>query len=554
MRQPIQLKFLLRAVFLGALPCVAQAEVHSYPPAEIQTFRGIHYELQDKGDKTPLLLMVPGFTQHNRSLEFTLLRNHFLDAGWSVLIMNPPQHGESRDSCGAKSFRWGETESEDLQVLVDSLGLADKHHDRGLHALGFSIGAKTVLRFAARQKRPEDLRSVIAVAPPYRVGEINMMLSGDLGKPMESLLSGAYALDRSSLSRILSMILFGMPAALVCNQATPAEDMRNIRVPFLLVHGSGDWLIRSNHSVRLYEESDTARGALVILKTRTHAEDMLSRDLSPVREGLLATFDAWLNQVGADSGKSLSAGRQKKFSQILDTVTWVKDHRVPSRRISHLDHPTLFMGGNGLWYSAPREHAALLNANYSQTLADGNKHFEVDGAPRIKNASLLNRFSVALAIQDSTDWESPRSEASLSFYYPFGSFLWLRRVSYIKALTSECQWGIASADLALLLIHFQINYGQFSPRKNNGNILLSFPMISSPSSAFFLGGGYSAFMHDPGENHRRDTFHAFLTLGPPKPLFNARWRVHLQYEQEGLLAPGWRPRFSLGLGLAWGER
>ncbi len=539
---------------LGLVACLSLVEAHIYPAATISSFRGIHYELQDLGKETPLLLMVPGFTQHNRSLEFTLLRNHYLDAGWSVLIMNPPQHGETQDSCGAKPFRWGDTESKDLQTLVDSLRLDSIHKDRGMHALGFSLGAKTVLRFAAAQTTTSALKSVIAVAAPYRVGEINMMLSGDLGKPMESLLSGAYALDRSSVSRILSMIVFGMPASLFCNKATPAEDMRNIKVPFLLVHGSGDWLIRSNHSVRLFEKGDTAHGAVVILKTRTHAEDMLSRDRSSIREGLISTFDAWLNRMNTDRGKSFSEGLQKNFNQILDTVAWVKNHRVPLERISRLDHPTLFMGGNGMWYSAPREHAALLNANYSHSFGDGRKSFEVDGAPRSEKYPCLNRLGASLAIQDSADWEHPQTEAGFSLTYPVGSVLWLRRMGYVTGITSESDRWNVSADLVLLLMNFQVNYGQFSPGKRDWNFGLSLPMITSPSSAFFLGIGYNAFLNDPGENYKRDTFHAFMSLGPPAPTLFTRWRVHLQYEQEGLMATGWHPRFSLGLGLAWGER
>ena len=517
---------------------------------EIRTLDDIRYEYQDRGDQTPIIVMVPGFTQHNCSLEFVLLKEHFLAQGFSVLMMNPPQHGE--DAKLRPVYDWGERESRDLLRLVDGLGIPRRHPR--MHALGFSIGAKTVIDFAALDHAP-PLASVIAVAPPYRVGDINMLLSGDIGKPLEGFISSQYAVDRAGYLRILYMIGVGMPKALSINRETPARNLSSLKAPLLLVHGAGDWLIRSNHSLRLFERVDSAQpAALVMLDTRTHAEDMLSRDGSKLRQGLLDVLDRWIALTDSGGAKTSRDQLQSKFAGLLDSVPWVSTHRVDPARISHLDHPTLPLVADGLWYSAPREHAALGGAYFARDLRDGRNQLLLDAAPWAGSGRFLGDFALAVSAADSAGSGDYRTEAALSYYCAFGSALWLRRLGLISGVGEGPRRHILTADLALLVMNFEMNYGEFTPGKQDAEIVFSLPLISSPTSAYFLGGGYSAFFTKPGAAYHRDDLNAFFAVGPPRPILGTRLRISAQYSQEGIFTPGWHPLWTLGFSVSLRER
>ncbi|HKP97892.1 MAG TPA: hypothetical protein VJ385_19305 [Fibrobacteria bacterium] len=525
---------------------------HAVPAAcvdDIRILDDLRYEYRDAGDGSPIVLMVPGFTQHNCSPEFGLLKTHFRERGFSVLILDPPQHGEKASY--HPLYGWGEDESADLAELVDSLRIRDRHPR--MHALGFSIGAKTVIQFAASSAAP-PLESVTAVAPPYRVGDINMLLSSDPGKPLEGLISGRYAIGRASYARIAYMVFAGMPRAMAMGGGAPASRIAAVKAPLLMVHGSGDWLIRSNHSVRLFDRVLPGQpAALVVLETGTHAEDMLSRAGPEVRRGLLDVLDRWIDLIDSGSGNAPRDSLQARLAGILDSVPWVGVHRMDPARVSHLDHPTLAMASDGLWYSASREHASLGGVHFAHDTRLSRNRVLIDAAPWAGSGGFAEGLAMDIAATDAGSPDS-RTEATLSYARPFGSWLSARRLGLTSGIGAGFHRRILSADLCLLILDFRVNYGEFSPGRRNAELAFSRPFISSPSSACFLGIGYSAFLTQPGADYDRDAATAFLALGPPKPVLGLRGRLTMQYAQGGFLTPGWHPALSLGIGVSLMER
>jgi alpha-beta hydrolase superfamily lysophospholipase len=522
-------------------------------PGEIRTIASIRFEYADAGEGTPLMVMVPGYTQHNRSPEFTLLRDHFLAEGMSVLIMNPPQHGEDIQ-WSAKIYDWGRREALDLEALTDSLDVFASHPR--VHALGFSIGAKTIIRFAALPRIRSRLASVIAVAPPYRVSDINKLLSGDLRSPFEGLISGGVAQTRAGFFRGVYMWSVGMTRMLAVNRASPALEAPEVRAPLLLAHGSGDWLIRANHSRRIYEGTGADQSVdLVILDSHSHAEDMLSLDESSVRQGLLDVMDAWMRLADAGGGASPRDSLGARFDRILDTVPWVRDHRVPVTSVSLLDHPTLFRPWDRLWYSAPEASPYLAGLHYSGALAYGaDNRIRVDAAPWSGRRSWLRGWSAALSLADTAgtgEFKDP--EASLSYSHPFGSVLMLRRLGFLSGM-GEDDRRILSMDLCLYALDFQADYGTFSPHRGDAELSISLPLIADYASSFFLGAGYSGFPARAVEGYDRDAFQAFLVWGPPRPIRGTRARLDLRYFQKGFFSDGWSPRLAAGMSLYFRER
>ncbi|KAA3656543.1 MAG: hypothetical protein DWQ10_15175, partial [Calditrichaeota bacterium] len=166
-------------------PCYAQQ-------TDLQTYKKIHFEYEntDSLQKSPLIICVPGFTQHNRSIEFNLLKKYFKKKGFSYLNMNPPQHGEVYDK--KRLFTWGEREVDDLAHIVsEKIDVFHKHSE--VHLRDFSLGAKTVLSFAARPEFRDRISSVIAIAAPYQVGAINGRVLSNGYRGLEGLFSSLTA-------------------------------------------------------------------------------------------------------------------------------------------------------------------------------------------------------------------------------------------------------------------------------------------------------------------------------------------------------------------------
>jgi pimeloyl-ACP methyl ester carboxylesterase len=521
---------------------------------EISQYQHIRFEYHNRSDtgKNPLIICIPGFTQHNRSPEFLLLKKFFRDNGFSFLIMNPPQHGEDFVWFD-KLYSWGDDEAKDLLALITYLNILKVHDE--VHLLGFSIGAKIVLKFATFLEIKESLKSIVAVAAPYRVGDINMRLSGDIGKIFEGVVSSFYAIDRASLFRILYMVFAGMSKAFVVSNDSPAGEIPSVKEPTLLLHGANDWLTKSYHSVKLYgcAENDQ-RFSLVALNTRTHAEDMLSRDGSKVRNAFLEILNEWFDFVKNNVSKDKNSFN-RYFLDKLNLNAQVKKVLFPSEKISLLTSPILHESNTNIWTTPAEQNFSLITVNGKLQLKDSNisKYFVAFGSTNPKK-SMINKFNFGMSFEPNGFGNASTHEGYLAFYHIAGSILWMRKLTYIFGFGNSFNRRIISADLALLILDFQLNYGTFFDRGNDCQISFNFPLISNASNSYFLGVGYNRFLSSASDFFSKNNFKVYFNLGLPPNVLKTNIRLHLQYEHSGIISPEARSEriYTAGLSLNLG--
>jgi len=543
------------------LPVVFSFLPHSNFAQEsnIQKYQNIRYEYFNRDtlikEGNHLAICIPGFTQHNNSAEFKMLKSFLKDSlavKFSYLIMNPPQHGEDY-TWFKKLYSWGENEVKDLLELTDYLKVWENHDE--VHLLGFSIGAKIILKFSAESKNKQSIKSVVAVAAPFRAGEINMRLLGDFKKISEGLISSFHAFKRAGILRIPYMVFLGMSKALIINKASPAKEISAIKAPTLLIHGSDDWLIKSYHSVKLFDRAkDTAQFSLVVLNTGAHAEDMLSRDGQKVRSSFFQILEAWLDYVNVRRTPKNKIEFNRTFKTKLGVNTKIKDFLYDSDRISLMSSPTINEINTDIWMSAADYNHSLVTFNSMLKLNEDNflRHFLTFGSIKT-HGSILARLRVGLSFEQDEFNEISNLEAYFSLYRPFGSILWLRRLTFIQGVNCSSNRQIYSADLAFLVLDFQINYGKFVNNQNDWQLGFNFPLIGSASGSYYFGIGYSRFLSSISNQLFKNNLKAYLVIGPTIPIFNTRFRVRVQYEQNGI-SPNGERIWGAGLSLNFREK
>lgn len=498
---------------------------------------------------TPLIICIPGFTQHNRSQEFKLLKKFFRQQGFSYLIMNPPQHGE--EYTYERTYSWGEQEVAHLALLTDSLNIWQKHS--GVHLLGFSIGGKIALSFAAREQVRQRITSVVTLAAPYRLGGINMRPSADVGIIAEGLGSNYRALQRAGLGRILYMVFVGMPKAMLINHATPGADMTEIMAPVLLLHAAGDWMTQSYHSKRLFAvATDSQQIAFVALDTQTHAEDILTRAGATMRKQFLALLDSWFSFVGRKNPHWRGGKHDfnRAFQKAARQTTAGDSVHYDTDQISMMSSPTLFDVNSQRWWSAADYNHAPVTYNSALRVSGDAlaSHYLTLGSTRLQGG-FLKRARLGLSFRQDAPGDFAAPAAQISLYAPFGSVVWLRRLTYTQRLDAGLSDRIISADIAFLLLDFQLNYGRLLDNSDDWQLAFNFPLMSNPPNSYFIGLGWSSFLSDVPKQTFRHALKFYLLFGPAAPILQTRARVILQYEQNGLNVFNTERIWSIGLSL-----
>ncbi len=499
----------------------------------------------------PLIICIPGFTQHNRSAEFLILKNFFKQLGFSFLIMNPPQHGE--DISYKQLFDWGNREVQDVVTLIRSLRLLQKHKE--VHLLGFSIGAKVVLKLGATAGLQDSFTSVIAVAAPYRVSEINLRPSGSVSKLLEGVISGFYAYDRSSLGRFWAMALLGLPTASVRNTATPANEIAAIRVPALLLHSADDWLTKSFHSKKLFRRGrENQPLSFVSLAVKTHAEDMLTRDHSRVRKAFLDILDNWIEFIRSGNFKhektEFDAQFKRKLGKTIDT-----ELLYPVNKISMMGSPAIHEFNSDLWLTAVEHNHSMITLNSVASL-NGNhfaRHLLTFGSTKT-DGRFWQRLRGGLSFQQNQSGRPENFFGNVSLYYPFGSIIWLRRISYAQKLGNGFDRRFFSTDLAFLVLDFQVNYGNFINDEYDLQLNFNFPLVGNAANSYLFGIGYSRFLSDIPGTFYKNNLKVYLLLGPSAAVQRTRVRAIFQYEQEGFNPSGAAHVWSAGLSFNFDEQ
>ena len=498
----------------------------------ISDYHNIKFEYHRNNSRPngSLVIMVPGFTQHNRSPEFQLLKEYFQDHGFSCLIMNPPQHGE--DFIASRIYTWGEREVRDLLALaLDSLHVFQNH--TAVHLLGFSIGAKIVLNFAAHPRVRTKIASTIAVAAPFRVGAINMQVLGKGVNPVEGLMSSFAANRRAGFLRMGYMIFPGMFVGLFKNRASPAENIAKIESPLLLLHGSDDWLTKSYHSKQLFEKARAhQRISFIALKTPIHAEDMLTRGSAELRSAFFNILSHWYDFIRLPEDANSGLKFNDRFTPLVKSKSPEAALNFPIDNISPISTPVLVNRTAHIWTTPANRNPAALSLHHVFEQKGRSSYFLSFGSPAQRQ--FYQRFQGGIAFEKNSGDNFVQNTLYLSMYYPFGTFLWMRKLSYIHGFEKGENRKILSADLAFLLLDFQLNYGRIrSGMSNDLQLNFNIPLISPADARFFCGLQFNRFLKaGPPEND----LSIYWFLGPK--IRKSRWHFFTEYHF--LQKSGWR--------------
>lgn len=536
-------------VFVFLLCCLRFFTSAGYP-GELVRYEDYYYEYNGLGEDTPLIVCVPGFTQHHHSAEFHLLKDHLKQEGFSMLVMNPPQHGDHYSYC-PKPFSWGANEPADLCrfILDDSalsrIGIQENiltyHSD--VHLLGFSIGAKIVVNLGAMDVMRGRIASVVAVATPYRVEDINVRLSGDVCKIPEGTISGMYAYDRSSISRLAFMVvqLFGHRYT-----ERPENQVGRLSAPLLLIHGKDDWLTKSFHSVKLYRKvKQDQKAALCLLNTRTHAEDMLTREQYDLRVFFLDVLDTWFDYA-LNAADTLSRDRfDNQFALRMDSLENSAKRIFPKECISLMSSPVSNDLNSNLWVTPVDMDRSFLTWNTSILDHDGelsSRHYLSFGCADF-SAPLWQRFRAGFSFSGDSMSRLSFDDVYLSFYSDFGSLLRLRRLSLIASNHRQ----VISSDLGISLIDLQLNYHVIKNGKDAAQLRLNFPLVGEAAASYLFGLEMSTFVDNVASEMSKSSVGCYLFLGLPESGARFTPGILLQYQQDAFRLNGVERSFAAGI-------
>jgi pimeloyl-ACP methyl ester carboxylesterase len=183
--------------------------------------------------------------------------------GWDVAAFDARAHGDS----GGEFCTYGYYEKHDVPKVLDALA---GHGVNAAHTvlMGMSMGASVALQAAPDEPR---VRGVIAMAPFS-----TLWLASYERKPY---VMSDYTF-RASVRRAEEIAQFRV------DDVAPAEAVKRLSVPLLLIHGEKDDETPPAHSQRIYANAASAQKRILIVPGATH-RDLLS---TPAPWGEIQTF------------------------------------------------------------------------------------------------------------------------------------------------------------------------------------------------------------------------------------------------------------------------
>ncbi|HUR17173.1 MAG TPA: alpha/beta hydrolase [Candidatus Limnocylindrales bacterium] len=210
----------------------------------------IHYEVEGAG---PPMVLLHGATS-SASEDWAAQRPLFRKAFRIHLV----------DARGHAGTRWDVADGFSRDMLVDDLlAFVDALHLQTFHLIGFSMGAMTSLAFATRY--PERLRTAVISGidvqrePRARVAKRLMdperILREEPGWASQLERRHAPVQGSGAWQRLLPAIADDVATAALL---TP-EDLRNVRLPVLLVYGDRDIFVPVDHAYDIQRQLPDAR-------------------------------------------------------------------------------------------------------------------------------------------------------------------------------------------------------------------------------------------------------------------------------------------------------
>lgn len=250
-----------------------------------------------EGDPAAVVVVVHGFIEH--SGRYAELAQRFNQEGYAVYAMDIRGHGKSE---GERVFiRSFDDLLADLERFLDRVGAHEAN--KPMFLFGHSMGGTVVALLAAM--RPPDVRGLVLSAPACRIGNrvfpLLRRLAGFFSRVLPKLRLVPMSVKSLSRDREVvdqfhrdPLVFHGRfpvrTGAEILHAADRVEgQMEAIRLPFLVLHGTGDAVADPEGSRLLYQRAGSTDKTLKLY-------DGLYHDLfhEPEKEQLTADVIEWL--------------------------------------------------------------------------------------------------------------------------------------------------------------------------------------------------------------------------------------------------------------------
>lgn len=173
----------------------------------------------------------------------------FLHSRFHLFLFDFRYFGESE---GAYTTA-GLLETADVRAAIDYLKSREDVRPEQIGALGFSMSASTFIL-----TRHPDVKAIVADSP---YASLEQLIARQL-----FLLPGITKWPFVELTKFYAWLLLGLPVA----DAAPAEAVRDLDIPLLIIHGEADSQIPLEHSQAIYANADPNRTQLWIVPGADH--------------------------------------------------------------------------------------------------------------------------------------------------------------------------------------------------------------------------------------------------------------------------------------------
>lgn len=248
-------------------------------------------------DVKAVLLIVHGLGEH--SGRYMNIVDHFLPLGYAVYGLDHIGHGKSE---GEREFIEQFSDfTETLAVFYKMI--SEWQTNKPIFILGHSMGGLITTYYLLDHQ--SDFEGAIISAPAIKIGEGISQTTITIGRILSKIAPkmGLLALDVNAISRDPKVVDAYINDPLVFHGKTPARlaaellsamqrvdaEVREIKLPFIAVHGSEDSLADPGGSQMLYDSASSKDKTLKIYNGLYH--EVFNE---PEREQVLKDVEDWL--------------------------------------------------------------------------------------------------------------------------------------------------------------------------------------------------------------------------------------------------------------------
>ena len=217
-----------------------------------------------------VVIIAHGFYNSKEAILLQKLKNNLLDS-YDVFMFDFRGHGKS-----SGLYSWTSKEERDLEAVFDYL--KGRYEKTGM--IAFSLGGSVAINVLAKRN---DSDALICVSTPSDCDKIDYKFwkldwKGDV---WYTLISKE---GRKGKGVRVGPFWF--------KKQKPIDNVGNLKIPILYIHGEKDWVVEPWHSQALYDKTNSKK-KLVIIKNGPHAEYLMKES-----EGeFIKEIRQWFNQT-----------------------------------------------------------------------------------------------------------------------------------------------------------------------------------------------------------------------------------------------------------------